>query len=340
MNNDKKIWAVLPAMPKTMLVDAVNGYEAAGLEGVWAVQLYGSPFGPLSAAAVSSERLKLGTGVALAFTRSPLETACSALELDRISGGRCVLGIGPSIKHWNENWYGVEYGKPLSHLRETIEIVREIIAKGHTGTLGKIETEYYKLDYERFALPLDPVRTEIPVYLPAVYEKTTQMAGEIAQGLLGHPIWCEKWVSEQVARNLDVGLTRAGRDRSDFDLNLFLYAAPNEDKAEAIRDARATVAFYGQMAQYERYYEYVGFGDEARAMQRAAEINDEAALAAACTDEMVVTIAMAGTPDELRSRLGRLGKFANSFTISPPLFGLTPEKTAYYAKQIADIFYL
>jgi len=339
MSKKHKLWALLPPMPKPMLTGAVAQFESAGLEGVWSPQLYSAPFVPLAAAASVSDRLKLGTGVALAFTRSPLETACCALDLDLISEGRVVLGIGPSIKWWNEDWYGVEYGKPLRHLREAVRVIRTIIEKGHTGEIGRIDGEYYKLNLEHFKTLTPPVRTHIPLYLPAVFEKTIQMAGELADGLPGHPIWAAKWVTEQVEKNLKIGLEKSGRKRSDVDLQLWLFCAPNEDKREAIEDARHTIAWYGQMEQYERYYEYIGFGKEARALQEAGKGGDTAAMLAACTDEMVDAIALAGPPAELRKRLDALGEIADSFTLAVPFYGLSPEKTAHYSAQIASTFY-
>lgn len=339
MTRKHKLWALMPSLPKELMVATVRQFEDAGLEGVWSPQLYGSPFVPLAAAAAVSERLKLGTGVALAFVRSPLETASSALDLDMISGGRCVLGIGPSIKWWNEEWYGVRYGKPLAHLREVIAAVRLIIAKGHSGELGRIDGEYVKLNLERFKLLAPPLRTEIPVYIPAVFEKTCEMAGEIADGLPGHPIWNARWVREQVAPHVAAGLARAGRARKDFDLNLFLFVAVNEDKRQAIEDARETIAFYGQMAQYERYYDYIGFGSEARALQAAGARQDRAAMLAATSDAMVESIALVGSPDEVRRRLSEMTDIADSFTLSIPFYGLAPDKSAYYAQRIAEVFY-
>ena len=334
-----KLWALIPPLPKNLLADALQQYEAAGLEGVWAPQLYGAPFVTLAAAAALSERLKLGSGVALAFARSPLETASCALDLDLISGGRTVLGIGPSIKWWNEDWYGVTYGKPLAHLRETISIVRKIIAEGHSGEMGRIDGDYWHLDLTRFKTLTPPLRTQIPIYIPAVYEKTCQLAGEIADGLPGHPIWTERWICDRVVPNLENGLSLSGRSRKNFDLNLWLFVAPNENKREAIEDARSTIAFYGQLEQYERYFEAIGFGNEARALAAAGARNDTAAMHAACSDAMVEAIALVGTPDEVRQRLARLAKVADSFTLTIPFYCLSNEKALYYTQRVAEVCY-
>src|SRR5260221_11867841 len=131
----RKYWGVVPPLPAPILTEAVKQCEAIGLEGVWVPQLWSPPFLALGAAAVLSARLKLGSGVALAFVRSPLETACAALDLDLISGGRAVLGIGPSVRWWNGDLYGGHYGKPIPHLREAVKLIRLIVAKGHTGEL-------------------------------------------------------------------------------------------------------------------------------------------------------------------------------------------------------------
>src|SRR5882724_12008500 len=166
----RKYWGVIPPLPGPALAGAVKQCEDIGLEGIWSIQLWGAPFVTLGAAAMASTKLKLGSGVALAFVRSPLETACAALDVDTISGGRMVLGLGPSVRWWNEDWFGVHYGKPIAHLREAVGVIRTIIECGHSGELGPIEGEYYKLNLERFKTLAPPVRPRIPIYLPGLFD--------------------------------------------------------------------------------------------------------------------------------------------------------------------------
>lgn len=340
MATKRRYWGLMPPMPAAALAETAKRCEALGLEGVWGIQLYGPPFIPLAGAAMVTTRVKLGTGVALAFVRSPLETACAALDLDIISGGRCVLGIGPTLRWWNEDWHGVRYGKPIPHLRETVEVVRMIIRKGHTGALGTWEGEYYKLNLDRFKTLMPPVRPDIPIYLPAIYETATRLAGEIADGLAGHPIWCEQWIAERVALNLAKGLAKAGRQRSTFDLNIWLFVAPGTDKHQCIEDARRTVAFYASFAQYERYFTQCGFGDEARAICRAAQAKDERAMLQVCSDAMVEHFALVGPTDEVRARVDRIAEVADSFTLCVPFYGLSLELIGEYSQRIAAAFYL
>jgi alkanesulfonate monooxygenase SsuD/methylene tetrahydromethanopterin reductase-like flavin-dependent oxidoreductase (luciferase family) len=101
-------------MPKEALVTAARAYDSAGVAGVWSPQLFGAPFGTLSAIGAVTERVKLGTGIALAFVRSSLETACGAIDLDLLSGGRCVLGLGSSAESQVAGSFGRAYGKPLA----------------------------------------------------------------------------------------------------------------------------------------------------------------------------------------------------------------------------------
>jgi probable F420-dependent oxidoreductase len=340
MANKRRYWGVLPPLPGPALAGVVKQCEAMGLEGIWGIQLWGPPFVTLGAAAMASSRLKLGTGVALAFVRSPLETASAALDVDTISGGRMVLGLGPSVRWWNEQWYGVHYGKPIPHLREAVALIRTIIEKGHTGELGKWEGEYYKLDLDRFKTLAPPVRTHIPIYLPALYETAMQVAGEIADGLASHPISSEQWILERIVPNLKKGLDKAGKKRSDFDLNVWFYVAPSNDRKQAIDETRRTVMFYALHSQYEKYFAANGFGKEARAIAEASRAKDEAGMLRACTDEMVEKFAIVGAPDEVRRRIDRIAEIADSFTLCSPYVALPPERIGFYNEQIAKTFYL
>jgi probable F420-dependent oxidoreductase len=340
MAKKRKYWGVVQPMPAEMLARACQQYESIGLEGLWAPQLWGPPFTTLAAAAMATKRVRLGSGVALAFTRSPLETASAALDLDAISGGRAVLGIGPSIRWWNESWYGASYGKPIPHLRETVKIVRLLIANGHTGELGKFESEYYKLDFTHMKFLSPPTRTEIPIYLPAIYETACWVAGEIADGLAGHPIWCEPWITGTVPPAIEKGLAKAGRKRADFDFNVWLFLAPGPSKKECIDDARSTVAFYAQFEQYTKFFEDTGFGDEARTIAKAGQAGDKAGMLRACPDRMVDYYAIVGPIEEVRARVDKIWTVADSITPMVAFYDLPLDKLMTYNQRIAEALFV
>ncbi len=339
MKDTRRYWGFVPTLPGAVLAQVVKEAEALGMEGLWVPQLYGPPFVTLAAAAMASNRLKLGSGVALAFARSPLETALSAIDVDIISGGRAVLGLGTSLRWWNENWHGVTYGNPLKHLREVVRIVREIIAGAHSGRLGRIEGEYHKLDLAQFKSLGPPVRDRIPIYLPALFENGVRMAAEIADGLPGHPIWSARWVANEVKQTLEASLEAAGRKRADFDLNIWAWVAIDRDRKRAIEDSRATIAFYAGFIQYEKYFAAHGFGDNARAVYEALSRGDSAAALKAVPDEMVTTFAIAGTPDDARERVEALWQTADSMTLAPPFYSLGLDRIAAFDKAIVDTFY-
>jgi probable F420-dependent oxidoreductase len=336
---NKPVWAELPVLPVSELVPLVQSWEAAGVEGVWAPQIFGAPFTVLAAAAAVTNRIKLGTGIALAFTRSPLETACSAIDLDHISDGRVVLGLGSSAESQIAGSFGMAYGKPLAHMREVVAQVRAVIANGHTGELKQLPGEYHTLDLSHFRLVRPSRRSVIPVYLPAVFEKACAQAGAIAEGLLGHPLWTTRWLRDKVGHSLKEGLDNAGRQRSDIDVNLMVFTVINPNRAEAIADARANIAFYTQSPQYLRYFTEIGFASEATAIQAAFAAQDFDAMAKACTDDMVSAITILGSQDEVIAQMTERADQADSITPVVPQFGIEPDKAALYRQRIAELFY-
>jgi alkanesulfonate monooxygenase SsuD/methylene tetrahydromethanopterin reductase-like flavin-dependent oxidoreductase (luciferase family) len=182
-------------------------------------------------------------------------------------------------------------------------------------------------------------RSAIPVYLPAVFEKACEQAGTIADGVLGHPLWTTGWLRDRVGAHLKAGLDKAGRDRSAVDVNLMIFTVINDNRAEAIADARANIAFYTQSPQYLRYFEAIGFGTEAQAIQAAFAAQDYEAMAKACPDEMVCAITILGSADDVRAQVAERAAMADSITPVVPQFGIEPDKAALYRQRIADLFY-
>src|SRR3990170_4214820 len=148
MVSKRPYWGTLSAnYPGELLVAMARQQEEIGMEGLFAPQVYGPPFVPLAAAAAVTSRLKLASGIALAFVRSPFETAMAAMDLDRISGGRFTLGLGASVRSWSEGFFGMPYGKPPEHMREVVEIVRLVMQKAHTGELNRYQGVYHQHDF-------------------------------------------------------------------------------------------------------------------------------------------------------------------------------------------------
>jgi alkanesulfonate monooxygenase SsuD/methylene tetrahydromethanopterin reductase-like flavin-dependent oxidoreductase (luciferase family) len=217
----------------------------------------------LAAAAVSTERVKLASGIAIAPVRSPFETAMSAVDMDHLSGGRFILGLGTSVHAWTSGVFGTPKYKPVSHLRETVAAVRHIVAGAHKG-LEPFEGEYYRADFRELQPIAPPVRERIPIWIAALRSKLVALAAEVGDGLIGHPMWSAKWTLEKMKPEFEAELARAGRKRDAVEVNLWPWVAPNDDERAAIEDSRPTMAFYGGIKQYEPFFEAHGFGDVAR----------------------------------------------------------------------------
>jgi probable F420-dependent oxidoreductase len=339
-DKSKRYWGFVTADGPAAAVSAqAKMQEDAGLEGLMAPQVYGTPFVPLAVAAAATSRIRLASGIALAFARSPYETALHALDLDRISGGRFTLGLGCSIRSWSEGFYGMPYGKPLAHMREVVEVVRMVIAKAHTGELKRYDGVYHQHDFSELQPSPPPLRTDLPIWIAALRAPLVSLAAEIADGVMGHPLWSVPWATTKMPEALERGLKRGGKQRSDIEVQLGLFVAISNDGAEAVNDARATVAFYAGMTQYEEYFAAHGFREEARRLQEGVRHGDYVSVAHLVPDEMAETFVICGTPDEVRKRVEPMWEVADSLWLVPPAYALPPEKLMAYAGAIASTFY-
>lgn len=345
MQNDvSRQWSFLtPFVPGEVLTAQAKQIESMGLAGIFVPEIYSSPWMGLGFLAGVTERVKLANGIQIAFTSSPFEIAMTAMDLDRVSGGRCVLGLGTSIRSWVEGFHGMaNYGKPVEHLREVVDIVRQVIKKTATGEIvgSKYEGKYHQHDWSTFLGAFaPPIRDEIPIWVAANQKGLTRLAGEIADGFIDHPIHGPKWALNQGSEALKEGLNKAGRDRKDIHWNAWFWVAVNNDRTEALNDARATVAFYAGMRQYEPMFASMGFGKEAQACASALETGDMAGWVGAITDDMAETFVILGPADECRKRVEEVWEVADSFCLCPPIGGLPPDKIMFYIGGIAETFY-
>ena len=338
-NDGRRYWGTVTPLPAPVLAMQAKMQEDAGLEGLFAPQVYGPPFVALAAAAAVTTRVKLASGIALAFVRSPFETVMAAMDLDRISGGRFVLGLGSSVRSWSEGFFGMPYGKPLEHMREIVELIRMVNAQAHTGQLKSYDGKYHTHDFSELQPPPPPVRTEIPIWIAGLRGPLVSLAAEIADGVIGHPIWSIPWLTKEIPLSLARGLKRGGKQRSDVEFNAWLWVAADNDRAQAVNDARATVAFYAGVEQYEEYFAAHGFREEARRLQEGVKRGDYLGSSHLVPDEMAETFVVCGAPAEVRKKVEPAWEVADSLTLVPPAYGLSPDKLMRYVGGIASAFY-
>ena len=236
---ERKWWGVMPVLPAPVMGGMAKQMEQVGFEGVFSLQIYGAPFVPMAAVAAMTDTLKVSTGIAVAGTRSPVETAYCAIECDTISQGRFVLGLGTSLHSALEGIYGEPHRKLLTHLREVVKIVRYVNANSHKD-MEPLHGEYYDLEWTEKMMTAPPVRENIPIWIAALKDKLTSMSLEIADGLMVHALWT---VDYTVQKNdfIHSELARFGRKRTDVEINAWPWVAINDDKQQAIDDSTAVI---------------------------------------------------------------------------------------------------
>jgi probable F420-dependent oxidoreductase len=312
--------------------------EAAGFQGVWASEMTGNPFIALAAVAGDTSRIQLGTSIALAFVRSPWVTAVSALDLDALSGGRFVLGLGTGLKRLSERWHGVAYGKPAPHVKECIDVIRLIMERAPRGEPIRYAGQYYDIDIQGWSRPLSPARPGIPIYLAGLCECMVRTAGEVADGLLGHPVCSPQWTREVLLPAMALGLQRSGRRRQDFHFCAAALCAIGRDARDARRAAAASIAHYATVTAFEPVFLSHGFEAPLQAIHEAFLRGDTGAMIAAVSQEMVDAFAVAGTPDLVRKRVGIYGELADSVALSWPEHFLPRDEVEAYREAVLDLF--
>ncbi len=320
------------------LADRARDAERAGLDCVWAPELLRSSVTQATWIAAATERIGVGTGIAWAFTRSPFILAVTALDIDEMSGGRFRLGLGAGVKRLNETWHDVEYGRPAPHLRETVEAVRLIMEKAPIGEPIRYQGTYHDIDIRGWVRPHAPAREAVPIYLAAVREGMARMAGDVADGLIGHPMSSLRWLDDVLVANFEAGLARSGRERSHFDFVPTVCCAISDDEQAAYEACRRTVAFYATVRTYAPLWEMHGFGDAAGAVGDAFRAGDLVRMPSLIPDEMVDAYCAAGALDKVRSRVEEVGERADGVFLTPPTYFIGPDELAEYQRRIVDAF--
>jgi alkanesulfonate monooxygenase SsuD/methylene tetrahydromethanopterin reductase-like flavin-dependent oxidoreductase (luciferase family) len=308
--------------------------EERGVEGVFSIQLGSNPWVPLGAVAAASSRIRLGTGIALAFTRSPFETALAALDLDALCEGRFTLGLGTGVESAHREHYGSAYAQPVARIAETVRIIK-LVLSGEARKHGRFDGAFLQLDFARLALA-KPLRPNLPVWIAALREPLVRVAGAHADGLIGHPSWSARWAREQVLGPYAEALRASGRERKQVEINLWQVVAPHPDAKESVRDAKAHVALYAAIAQYEPYFAAHGFGETARALAAGAAAGRRD-LTDLVPDEMARTFVVCGTPGEVAKQLEPLQEFSDSLCLQPP--PVAGDARRAYEQRIAETFY-
>jgi F420-dependent oxidoreductase-like protein len=275
----------------------------------------------LTELAVKTERIHLGAGIVNVFSRSPALLAMSAATLDEISGGRFRLGLGTSGKRVVEDFHGIKFDMPLTRLRETIQIIRLLMA----GERADFDGQCFQL--ARFKLGFKPLRADLPIYVAALAPKSLRQLGELADGWL--PV---HWPREQLAEaigHIRAGAEAANRNLSHIEIAPMVNLVVSDDLSKARDRARLAVAYYvGGMGDfYSGALARLGFATEVDRVRAAWQAGRRKEALRAVTDEMVDRIAICGSVDRCRARLDELAASGATLPlIALPAEGDTAEK--------------
>jgi probable F420-dependent oxidoreductase len=282
--------------------------EADGWDGLFTYEGRSDAFFPLVAAATATHRSLLYTNIAVALPRSPMHLATAAFDLQRLSGGRFVLGVGSQVRAHIERRYSATWDRPAARLRDLVTATRHIMASWQQRQPINHQGEFYTHTLHAPLLCPEPLEGfgPPPVWMAAVGPVMTRMAGEVADGLLVHPFTTADFVRQHTLPLLGEGLERSGRVRHDVCVNVGAMvglADTAEEHERALAALRLQLGFYGSTPAYRVVLDQHGWGDLQPMLRTMTREGQWDRLGSVWTDEQVETLAVVGTPAEVAARL-------------------------------------
>jgi probable F420-dependent oxidoreductase len=283
--------------------DAARAAEAAGFDGITSFDISNDPFPPLAFAAVATERIALGTGIVVAFPRSPMVVAQTSLDLHRESGGRFLLGLGSQVKGHNVRRFSVPWSAPVPRLREYVESLRAIWRCWERQEPLRYEGEHYRftLMTPEFSPPPSGL-PPIPVSIAAVGPAMMKLAGRICDGVRLHGFATRKYVEEIALPKIEEGLRENPRARAQFDVWGGGFIATGADEAElqkSVDEIRYRIAFYGSTRSYHGVLAIHGWEELGLKLHEMSKRGQWVEMAAQVPDEVVRTFSAVGTHGEI-----------------------------------------
>jgi len=311
--------------------------EEAGLDSVFTVEFFNRHgYVPLGAIAQATSRIRIGTGIANAFTRSPLLHASAAMDLDEISDGRMILGLGSATRRMNEDWYDVRFSSPAKRSCELVNLLRGAFAAAPGGGFSW-DGEFWKIRVPIYARP-NAARETIPIWVAAVNRGMIAAAGTVADGLVGHPIASRRWHREVTLPGLRAAEEAAERPTGACALKPYVMTSIQEDRNDALRDAKRQIGFYFTTALYHTVLDLHGMREVGERCRAAFKTFDFESMADAIPDELVEEIAIACTPDEAVDRMAQWQDLTDEALLYPPAVGVPPERLRSNIDTMLDLF--
>ncbi|NCF19940.1 MAG: TIGR03617 family F420-dependent LLM class oxidoreductase [Haliea sp.] len=314
--------------------------EEAGFDGAYTFEGQSDPFISVAAAAMTTQKMELMTSIAVAFARNPMSLAYLGNDLQNLSEGRFILGLGAQIKAHIERRFSMPWSKPASRMREMVQAIRAIWDCWDNGEKLNFEGEFYQ--HTLMTPMFVPPKSEHgrpPIYIAGVGPIMTEVAAEVGDGYFVHPFSTEKSMDELSLAAVARGLEKAGKSREDFDVAVQVITATGLDEQtmeQSIFGARSQIAFYASTPAYLPVLQCHGWDDLHVEAKRLSKEGKWMEMAGLIDDEILNTIAVVGTPAEIAQKIADrfLGK---ADRISPVAYAPDVELLATLCGEIRAV---
>jgi probable F420-dependent oxidoreductase len=306
--------------------------ESLGLDGIWVAEVTHDPFMRLTQAALATERVAMGTGIAVAFARNPMTVAVQANDLQELSSGRALLGLGSQVRAHIVRRYSMTWSHPAARMREFILAVRAIWNAWANDEALRFRGEFYSHTLMTpFFNPGPNPYGNPPIILAAVGELMTEAAGEVADGILAHGFTTERYLREVTLPALRRGAARAGGTRSELSVvlpGLVATGRDDEELALAVTAVRNQLAFYGSTPAYRKVLEVSGHEAVGPELSKLARRGAWEEMGALIDDEMLHDFAVVAPASKAAAAIQeRFGGLVDRFSLYTP-YAISDEAVA------------
>jgi probable F420-dependent oxidoreductase len=298
---------------------AATGADAAaaaarGYDGWFVSETTHDPLLACVAAGLATDGLQIGTAITVAFPRSPMHVAYAAHDLQALTGGRFVLGLGTQVRAHVEQRFSATWSRPAARMREYVVALRAIWQAWATGERLTFEGEFYRHTLMTpFFTPDDHGFGPPAVWLAAVGPRMTEVTGEVADGLLCHAFTTPRYLEEVTLPRLGAGTAAAGRARDEVEVvqPVFVVTGATDEQRDAAETmVKGQLAFYGSTPAYRGVLDLHGWGDLHEELHRRSRANEWASMPELIDEEVLRTFAVVADPSEvgtaIRDRYGHL----------------------------------
>ena len=334
-----KFDAGLAPMHLTDVPAVAEAAEALGFDCLWTSETQHNPFLPCALIAEHTQKLKMGTAIAVSFARSPADLAYMAWDLAAQSKGRFILGLGTQVKGHIEKRFGMPWPEsPVNKLREQIQVIRAFWDCWQNDTKLRFDGEYYKIKlmspfFNPGPLPSPSGVGLIPIYIAGVNTGLARLAGEVCDGFHVHPFNSPRYLREVITPAIEEGLAKAGRQRSDLSVSVTAFAATTPEEQNF---ARAQISFYASTPSYRPVFALHGWEGVAEKLSSHAARGEWGEMFSLITDEILETFCLVTEADSLPEKMkARYENLADRLTLYTPF---APGEKDEFWKQVVAAF--